>query len=249
MTIRVFEEAKITRLCVDTRSTIPALPGSYFYVRIPGQCSDVCVPVAWWTDDESGSVRYFDILINRRIEVGLKKEEMESAEKILKTRLSGPYGGDLSMGSFEAVVLAGEGIGIVGILPFALSLVSRKKRDKQNIGAVPLHCDITRYIDLIWKLDDNSQYDCAAEYFDSLAEASRDITPQTNDPDKQQVSFLRVFIIYPKPTKVPKLPPLNNWKAIQSQNLNILSQRIQKVAKGKPGKTLVVGKPMLPFNS
>ncbi|KAK3901967.1 hypothetical protein C8A05DRAFT_15912 [Staphylotrichum tortipilum] len=237
MTIQSPHESKITRLSVDTGSTVPALPGSYFYVNVPGQLSGVCVPVAWWTDDVNGSVRHFDILMNR---------EMRPALPDLRPGLSGPYGGDLSMGSFETVVLAGEGIGIAGILPFALSLISRKKRDKQNNGDVPLHCDITRYIDLVWKLDDNRQYDCAAEYFHSLAETLRDITPQTglNDPDKQQVSFLRVFVIYPeragKSTKVPKLPALKNWNAVKSQDLNLLSQRIEKVANGKPGRTLVV---------
>lgn len=245
MTIQGPKEAKITRLSVDTGSTVPALPGSYFYVNIPGQRSGVCVPVAWWTDDVNGSVRHFDILMNR---------EMESAPRALRPGLSGPYGGDLSTGAFETLVLAGEGIGIAGILPFALSLVSRKKRDKQNKGDVPLNCDITRCIDLVWKLDDNRQYDYAAEYFDSLAATSRDITPQTSldDPDKQQVSILRVFVIYPeradKSTKGPKLPALNNWNAVNSQGLNILSQRIQKVANGKPGRTLVVGKTMLLFN-
>lgn len=242
MTIRSPKKAKITRLSVDTSSTVPALPGSYFYVNIPGQRSGVCVPVAWWTDDVNGSVRHFEILINR---------EMESAPR---PGLSGPYGGDLSMGSFETLVLAGEGIGIAGILPFALSLISRKRRDKQNNGDAPLHCDITRCIDLVWKLDDNRQYDCAAEYFDHLAAMSRDITPQTslNHPEKQQVSFLRVFVLYPKradeSTKEPKLPALKNWNAVKSQDLNILSQRIEKVANGKPGRTLVVGKTMLLFN-
>ena len=247
MTIQGPENAKITRLSVDTGSTVPALPGSYFYVNIPGQ-RGVCVPVAWWTDDVNGSIRHFDILVNR---------EMKSAP--LRPGLSGPYGGDLSMGAFETLILAGEGIGIAGILPFALSLLSRKKRDKQNKGDVPLHCDITRCIDLVWKLDDNRQYDYAAEYFDSLAATSRDITPQTrDDPDKQRVSILRVFVIYPeradesteepKEPKEPKLPALKNWNAVNSQGLNILSQRIQKVANGKPGRTLVVGKTMLLFN-
>jgi len=245
MTIRGPKKAKITRLSVDTSSTVPALPGSYFYVNIPGQRSGVCIPVAWWTDDVNGSVRHFEILINR---------EIESAPPALRPGLSGPYGGDLSMGAFETLILAGEGIGIAGILPFALSLLSRKKQDKQNKGDVPLHCDITRCIDLVWKLDENCQYDYAAEYFDSLAATLRDITPQRSldDPDKQQVSVLRVFVIYPervdKSTKEPKLPPLKNWNAVRSQGLNILSQRIQKVANEKPGRTLVAGKNVLQFN-
>ena len=205
----------------------------------------MCVPVAWWTDEVNGSIRHFDILVNR---------EMKSAP--LGPGLSGPYGGSLSMGAFETLILAGEGIGISGILPFALSLLSRKKRDKQNKGDVPFHCDITRCIDLVWKLDDNRQYDYAAEYFDSLAATSKDITPQTrDDPDKQRVSILRVFVIYPERAnkltgepKEPKLPALENWNAVYSQDLDILSQRIKKVASGKPGRTLVVGKTMLLFN-
>ncbi|KAK4148569.1 hypothetical protein C8A00DRAFT_19618 [Chaetomidium leptoderma] len=205
--IQSSKEAMITRLSVDTGSTIPALPGSYFYVNIPGQRSGVCVPVIWWSDEENESVRHFEILINRRI---------ESIASDFRPRLGGPYGGDLSMGSFETLVLAGEGIGIAGVLPFALSLVSRKKRDKRNNGDAPLYCDITRSIDLVWKLDSNRQYDCAAEYFESLADALRDITGQTSSKiiepvaagsqiigpvaassqnDKRQVSFLRVFII------------------------------------------------------
>ncbi|KAH6614551.1 hypothetical protein B0J18DRAFT_404027 [Chaetomium sp. MPI-SDFR-AT-0129] len=236
--IRGPQEAKITRLSVDTGSTVPALPGSYFYVNIPGQSSGVCVPVAWWADEVNGSVRHFDILMNR---------EVESSETALRPGLSGPYGGDLRMGSFETLVLAGEGVGIAGILPFALSLISRKKGDKENNGDVPLHCDITRCIDLVWKLDANRQYDCAAEYFESLAAALRDITPQTDlNDNKQKVSFLRVFIIYPErpneSTKKPQLPAVKNWIAVHSQDLNILSQRIQTVANGKPGRTLVAGK-------
>ena len=62
-----------------------------------------------------------------------------------------------------------------------------------------------------------------------------------------------MFVIYPeradKTTKVPKLPALKNWNAVKSQDLNVLSQRIEKVANGKPGRTLVVGKTMLLLNA
>ncbi|KAH6641113.1 hypothetical protein F5144DRAFT_465336, partial [Chaetomium tenue] len=146
-------------LAVDTRSRIPALPGSYFYINVPRQHSSVCVPITWWTDEENGFVSHIEVLINRNVPGGFKAS------------LGGPYGGDLRMGSFETIVLAGQGMGIAGILPFVLSLVSRKKHDKENKrrGVAALHCDMTRSIDLIWNLDRNCQYECVAGYFESLA--------------------------------------------------------------------------------
>lgn len=238
LTIQSTEEAErlnITRLSIDTGSTVPALPGLYFYINIPGQHSSVCVPVAWWTDEENGSVRHVEVLIGRNI---------GSFPKEFRLRLGGPYGGDLSMGSFETVVLAAEGIGISGVLPFALSLISRWKHDVENRQReyVPIHRDMTRNIDLIWKLDRNCQYDCAAGYFGSLAETLKSVAFDEKDP---RVRLLSVYIAYPespnreKNIGVPVLPKLKNWHV--TPDLQTLQDRVNKVANGKPGRTLVTG--------
>jgi hypothetical protein len=271
LTIQSTQEAarlNLTRLTIDTGSTVPALPGTYFYINIPGQHSSVCVPVAWWTDEENESVRHVEVLIGRNI---------GPLPSNFRFRLGGPYGGDLSMGSFETVVLAAEGIGISGVLPFALSLISRRKHDTENRKRedVPLYCDMTRNIDLFWKLDSNCQYDCAAGYFESLAETLKEIAsysqPQNAVPDntqpyesqtsyiapdgrgpgtaplqeKPRVSLLSVYVAYPdRPDradiKAPKLPSIKNWHI--TTDPRTLSERIKKVANGKPGRTLVAGK-------
>ncbi|KAK4243345.1 hypothetical protein C7999DRAFT_18289, partial [Corynascus novoguineensis] len=189
----------------------------------------------------------------------------------------GPYGRDLSMGAFETVVLAAEGIGISGVLPFALSLISRRKHDTENRKRedVSLYCDMTRNIDVFWKLDNNYQYDCAAGYFESLSKTLKDIASfsqrkntapintQSSEsqtlytaPDKARpdtaslqdnprVPLLSVYVAYPdRPgragARVPKLPSIMNWHMTSDQDT--LSERIKRVANGKPGKTLVAGK-------
>lgn len=152
------EYTKVTRLTIDTKSSITTLPGSYIYINLPGQYSSACVPITWWSGDEPCRSRYVDILINRKI---------DTLPPNYKIRLGGPYGGTLSLGSFENIVLAAQGIGIAAIIPFALSLVSRKHFSNHNLEAFN---DVTRNIDLYWQLDDNLQYHCAASYLDQLAQ-------------------------------------------------------------------------------
>ena len=260
--------SNITRLTLDTGSTIPALPGTYLYINIPGQHSSICVPIVWWTDEENGLVRHVEVLINRAI---------GPIPSDFRLRLGGPYGGDLNMGSFETVVLAAEGIGISGILPFALSIISRKQRDvaeRAKRQDAPLYCDITRNIDLFWKLDSNGQYDCAAGYFTFFADILRDIESYTRPQNAvsnntlyetqthntapnttglgigspkrgARFSLLRVFIAYPdrlgKDIKMPELPNIESWRVVKTTE-DTLSERIQRVANGKPGRTLVTGK-------
>jgi hypothetical protein len=63
--------------------------------------------------------------------------------------LDGPYGQNPGLGRFNTVVLVAEGIGISGILPFALSLARRRNDDritKEEIREVKtgIHADSTR---------------------------------------------------------------------------------------------------------
>jgi len=68
---------------------------------------------------------------------------------------------------FENVILTVKGIGIIGILPFALQFAIRKryndsvctiKAREMNLDE-PIFRDITRYVVLYWWLENNLQED------------------------------------------------------------------------------------------
>ncbi|KAI1382603.1 uncharacterized protein F4822DRAFT_435412 [Hypoxylon trugodes] len=72
--------------------------------------------------------------------------------------LEGPYGKDLRLETYETVILIGEGIGIAGILPYALHLAHRRQHDEKfKTTNTPLYKDVTRKVDLLWKLDKDEE--------------------------------------------------------------------------------------------
>lgn len=213
---------KVTRLTIDTKSSITTRPGSYIYINLPGQYSSACVPITWWRGDEPCRSRYVDILINRKI---------DTLSENYKIRLGGPYGGTLSLGSFENIVLAAQGIGIAAIIPFALSLVSRKHKAFN---------DVTRNIDLYWQLDDNFQYYCAASYLDQLAQKLLSFTAYQQNASPV-VTLLKVLVIYPNEEhRVPQLPDVRNWYTYKSTTLEYFEHCVDK-AKSKPGRIVIAG--------
>lgn len=81
-----------------------------------------------------------------------------------KACLDGPYGRDLKLETFETVLLFAKGIGIAGVLPHALQLVERFKHEDQAYRRAML----TRKVDLIWLLEENSQKEWIADWLDEL---------------------------------------------------------------------------------
>ena len=82
-----------------------------------------------------------------------------------RLRLDGPYGKDLKLHTFETVVLTAKGLGILGILPFALHLAARRRHDNKlrdksarlRDSSEPVFGDLSRNVDLIWWLEHDDQ--------------------------------------------------------------------------------------------
>lgn len=91
-------------------------------------------------------------------------------------QLVGPFGKDLRLHRFETVILAARGIGILGILPFALNLAARKQQDsvvrdkasRLDDSDETVFRDVTRKVDLVWWLDYNDQERWVMDQFATL---------------------------------------------------------------------------------
>ena len=72
-----------------------------------------------------------------------------------EVRLDGPYGKGIDVSKYETVLLAADGIGISGILPFVLSLAVRYERDKDDKSQGVrggLFSDEFRKVNIYWEL-------------------------------------------------------------------------------------------------
>lgn len=173
------EGAGGARLWIRSKRRIKAYPGTYFYVSFPDlpirhRFRSHLVPVAFWHAAARDYMTEFSLLIHEEPASLLKRLSHEK----LKVRLDGPYGHRIPFGDYDLVMLVADGQGIVGVLPFVLSILSRNKQDKEDKERgvkSSLHCDKVRKVDLIWKLDCNSQVEWAAPYFAALAEMETDV--------------------------------------------------------------------------
>jgi hypothetical protein len=77
---------------------------------------------------------------------------------------TGPYGQNLHLDNYENVILVAQGIGIAGILPYALHLSKRRfhRNTAYQRGLA------TRRVDIFWLLEENSQENWASEYLSLL---------------------------------------------------------------------------------
>lgn len=102
---------------------------------------------------------------------GHHSKSLETVRKGQFLRLDGPYGRDLHLQSYETVVLAAKGMGILGVLPFARHLAERRNHDegvrskssRLKDSTEPVFGDLSRHVDLIWWLENRDQEDWVAE--------------------------------------------------------------------------------------
>ncbi|KAK8121332.1 hypothetical protein PG999_005452 [Apiospora kogelbergensis] len=196
----------------------------------------------WWDGAErTGHSARVTFLMQRQGNVAILAKD----EKQLQVAyLDGPYGHDLKLQEFENIFLAAKGIGIAGILPYAMDLAQRQRFDEQLVARTArakestpkeaLFRDKTRRIDLFWVLDDNSQQKWMREELQAL---------QNLDPRNR---LLCIWCIYPSPGKSKPPFEINDyWRCLYPTRGSDFHKNgiFKEIAKGanSPGRTIVVG--------
>ena len=155
--LRATPDGEIIRIQVEASRPITAQPGQYFYIYRAGMPLRHCLesrlaPVAFWEHKSADSLKKFTFLLERKWAAGFRQGG--------KVMLDGPYGKRLAAGCCTTIILAANGIGISGILPFILSVVSRKQHNagpgSKTMRRNLLFGDVRR-LDLLWMLDHESQ--------------------------------------------------------------------------------------------
>lgn len=123
--------------------------GQYVYLRMPGVSLTSFAQlhpyyVAWWYSEDGHDYAVF-ILQKRRGFTDSLYRKTESPKRPLdySVWLEGPYGADLSLGSYGTVLLFATGIGIAGQLAYV----------SQLLQAYSNHESMTRTITLSWQLN------------------------------------------------------------------------------------------------
>lgn len=167
--VRGFERA--SRITAPTSFLVKARPGVYFYIYFTRhpllKFHRHFAPVVWWEPDATDYTKEVSFLLpHTEVVLPLKSQSTN-----LRVCLDGPYGEEIAIGQYGTVILAADGGGIAGVLPFALSLVSRKQHDIEanSSQSHSLYCDEVRKVDLYWKLDSNIQVNWTLDYFHALA--------------------------------------------------------------------------------
>lgn len=148
-------------------------PGSYFYV-FPSRklrLSSYRVVPKWYEPLSAESARSVDFFIAK------DRPRLQMDQRWL---IDGPYGYDLKLHRFENVMLAAKGVGVIGILSFALNLVERQQHDKREIksngkASTALHRDATSRVFILWRLDYNAQDQLVAKHLRELQSADEDV--------------------------------------------------------------------------
>jgi len=138
---------------------IPTQPGCYFYVHLPHKhIFESCLaPVAWWDRTAKDSTEEFTFLLEDKWASGLNKKS--------QVRLDGPYGKKINVGQYKTIILAANGMGISGVLSFALSVLSRRQSDMEKRVS---RRDKVDKLDLYWKLDHTSNFQWVSDFFQEL---------------------------------------------------------------------------------
>ncbi|RYO96648.1 hypothetical protein DL764_007429 [Monosporascus ibericus] len=147
-----------THLEVDLKKAIRPYPGMYFYIYFSG------LPIRY-KHQGFPMVSFFwdaskDVTVTKKLYFLMRDQHpipvSNPDRRIARISLEGPYGTNLYLESYETVILLAESIGLAGVLPYALDLVQRRRHDKwlreRNIPAY--YRDVTRKVDLLWKLDE-----------------------------------------------------------------------------------------------
>jgi hypothetical protein len=97
------------------------------------------------------------------------KRHLEVGSDLL---LDGPYGRNLKLWNYETVILVAKGVGIAGILSYALDLLSHRNINTGFTGSSLFRRkrgrDSTRKVAILWVLEDNAQEEWAAPGFNVL---------------------------------------------------------------------------------
>ncbi|RYP41517.1 hypothetical protein DL768_010483 [Monosporascus sp. mg162] len=133
---------------------------------------------AWWdvsSTQSSGFSSELIFLMHKTGDIAKLAKRDKNLQNIL---IDGPYGQDIKLHEFENVILAAKGMGIAGILPYALHLtsrqlhdhrlLSRRKMPQEQLSKQKLFRDKTRKVDLFWVMDENSQQEWLSEQLQAL---------------------------------------------------------------------------------
>lgn len=152
-------EYEAVRVRVQMRHPMATRPGNYFYLYLPGlrhRFQSRAAPVVWWDPGEREVTRNVTFLLEKRW-----------ASRLLETptpAMDGPYGRDFGFERYPKVVLLADGIGIAGVLPFAVSMISRKHFEWEAGGTI----NKTHKLFLYWEMDDPSQGEWVMDLFEDL---------------------------------------------------------------------------------
>lgn len=175
----IWMDEAVTRIQV-TGQAVHVFPGCYFYVYFRGPLplrnllqGYRMLPIANAEESASGKVSTMDFLMTNE---GIHSRSVLGVRKGQDLLLVGPFGKDLRLHRFETVILAARGIGILGILPFALHLAARKHQDsairdkasRMSGSEDTVYRDVTRKVDLVWWLDYNDQEKWVMDHFATL---------------------------------------------------------------------------------
>ncbi|KAH8768374.1 hypothetical protein F5883DRAFT_669942 [Diaporthe sp. PMI_573] len=150
-------DSEISRITVSCHRPFRHFPGSYFYIFPPGSVFHYSLltsyPMAalWYEPDSEGEGSTITFLV---LHSGpLRSLRFKRGERLL---IDGLYGQDLNLESFESVMLAAHGAGIVGVLSIARTLWECR------------HDNVLCRVNIFWSLDRNSQGERASEYLKLL---------------------------------------------------------------------------------
>ncbi|KAI0836083.1 hypothetical protein F5Y06DRAFT_274157 [Hypoxylon sp. FL0890] len=226
-----------TYMKVRFRTAIRPRPGMYFYLYFSGlplryKFQGFPIMGFFWrivpgeavTDEIHFLVQHRDSLANAATGAALRNVHLE-----------GPYGKNYRLETYETVLLIAEGIGITGVLPYALHLAQRRHHDERfKATHTELYRDVTRKVDVLWKLECNEEEEWCHEQLTELMYL---------DTKKTLVSG-RLFY----PTNGPaKLRIPNNsakfWKRYAGYSDKMVDENIDHYIKWNsysPGKSVVL---------
>lgn len=175
----ISKDGQVVRVHAHLRKPLRLFPGCYFYLYFPKYpLKSHPMVTTWWGDVKvPGNSSELLFLMQRTGSIARLASGDESLRSIW---IDGPYGQDLRLHEFENVMLAAKGIGIVGILPYALDLTSRqaydykllsqRRKSYEQVLNYKLFKDKTRKVDLFWVMDDNSQQGWLSDQLQTLQE-------------------------------------------------------------------------------
>lgn len=170
----------VTKIQLSCDRAVRIFPGSYFYIFPAGTITEYDyfngnrMVLVWYVSDTLQRARSVELLISKQ-----RRGPWFAEQRCL---LDGPYGHDLAFQHFDNVVLAAKGIGISGILPFALGLIERAENDMQ---------DTTRTIFILWRLENNNQVEWVAPQLKRLRK--RDTKVGASQAERQERKVLTML--------------------------------------------------------